>query len=177
VPKIQPNTAPVQKGLTEGFKCDSTGNSSYRELVTLLPRHSLSSESCTKSFDSKRNKEDSEGQRYSPVTYQPQSNKRIDSNFSTRNPLVKMSAFCRFVSIFLTGTWIKFAKEVKDARIGDHGIDWTNDKLIFIQVFRGPTEAGHWALLVVDRTVDKLGRLVFIDSLPNLLQGYIRTVA
>jgi hypothetical protein len=66
------------------------------------------------------------------------------------------------------GTWIKFADEVKDARLGDHGIDWTNDNLIFIQVFRGPTEAGHWALLVVDRTVDKLGRLVFIDSLPNL---------
>lgn len=66
------------------------------------------------------------------------------------------------------GTWVKFAEELKGARLGDHGIDWTNDKLIFIQVFRGPTEAGHWALLVVDRTADKLGQLVFIDSLPNL---------
>jgi len=55
--------------------------------------------------------------------------------------------------------------------MGDHAIDWSNDPVIFIQVFRGEPECGHWALLVVDRTVDKLGKLVFIDSLPNMFRN------
>ena len=41
---------------------------------------------------------------------------------------------------------------------GNHDIDWENDPLIFIQVFCRVPECGHWALLIViDRTVDKLG--------------------
>ena len=35
-------------------------------------------------------------------------------------------------------------------------------------MFRGVPECGHWSLLIIDHTVDKLGRLVFLDSLPNM---------
>ena len=34
-------------------------------------------------------------------------------------------------------------------------------------MFRGPLEAGHWALLVVDRTRESQDLLVFFDSLPG----------
>jgi hypothetical protein len=51
---------------------------------------------------------------------------------------------------------------------GDHTIDWHNDKLIIIQIFRGRIDCGHWALLVVDWTVWKPGIVVLFDSLPDL---------
>jgi hypothetical protein len=57
---------------------------------------------------------------------------------------------------------------VNEFKLSHSIINWENDQLIFLQIFRGEPEAGHYALLVVDRTVDKLGRLVFIDSLPKL---------
>jgi hypothetical protein len=49
----------------------------------------------------------------------------------------------------------------------DHNIDWENDPLIFLQIFRGHPECGHWALAVVDRTVWKPGIVVLFDSLPD----------
>jgi hypothetical protein len=39
---------------------------------------------------------------------------------------------------------------------------------VFNQVFRGVPKCGHYSLLIIDRTVDKLGRLVFLDSLPDM---------
>ena len=39
--------------------------------------------------------------------------------------------------------------------------------MIFVQVFRGHPEYGHWALLIVDWMVWKSGILVFFDSLPS----------
>jgi hypothetical protein len=39
-------------------------------------------------------------------------------------------------------------------------------QLVFIPVFCGPIEAGHWALLVIDRTKYKPGVAVYFDSLP-----------
>jgi hypothetical protein len=68
------------------------------------------------------------------------------------------------------GSWAKHVEEVNTMKLGDHDIEWENDPIIFIQVFKGVPECGHWALLVVDRTVDKSGRLVLIDSLPNMFR-------
>jgi hypothetical protein len=56
---------------------------------------------------------------------------------------------------------------VNEFKLSNSNINWENDQWIFLQIFCGEPEAGHWALLVVDRTVDKLGRLMFIDSLPK----------
>jgi len=66
------------------------------------------------------------------------------------------------------GGWSKLSEAVNDFQQGDDEIDWENDPVIFVQVFRGVPEAGHWSLLIIDRTVDKVGRLVFIDSLPDM---------
>jgi len=49
---------------------------------------------------------------------------------------------------------------------GDQCIHWAKDPLILVQVFRGQTDYGHWASLVIDRTV-KPGLAVFFDSLPG----------
>ena len=54
---------------------------------------------------------------------------------------------------------------------GDHRIDWAEDPLICIQVFQGHPECGHWAQLVIDRTVWAPGILVLFDSLPNCFTG------
>jgi hypothetical protein len=35
--------------------------------------------------------------------------------------------------------------------VGDQNINWEKDDLIFIPIFWGPAEVGHFALLVVDR--------------------------
>jgi hypothetical protein len=49
---------------------------------------------------------------------------------------------------------------------GNHLINWESDPLILCQVFRGPTEYGHWASLVIDRTFSP-GLVVFFDSMPG----------
>jgi hypothetical protein len=61
------------------------------------------------------------------------------------------------------------ANSIESGR-GDHCIDWEKDPLILIQVFRGHTEYGHWASLVIDRTV-KPGLAVFFDSLPGFCRN------
>jgi hypothetical protein len=67
-----------------------------------------------------------------------------------------------------SGVWSKYLESVNEFKLSYSNITWENDQLIFLQIFCGEQEAGHWALLVVDRTVDKLGTLVFIASLPKL---------
>jgi hypothetical protein len=57
------------------------------------------------------------------------------------------------------GAWSKYVEQVSEVHQGDHGIDRENDPVVFIQVFRGVPECGHWSLLIVDCTVDKLGSL------------------
>jgi hypothetical protein len=57
--------------------------------------------------------------------------------------------------------------ELKSRHAGDHVIDWETDPLIFLQIFRGHPECGHWALAVVDRTVWKQGIVVLFDSMPG----------
>ncbi len=57
---------------------------------------------------------------------------------------------------------------IQERQFGDESIDWEEDELILIQVFRGHIDCGHWSLLVVDRTVYKPGIVVFFDSLPDI---------
>jgi Ulp1 family protease len=72
------------------------------------------------------------------------------------------------------GAWQKFVETAKVwGTAGETRIDWENDKLIFVQVFRGHTQAGHWSLLVIDRTVSKHGILVFFDLLPDYFPDII----
>jgi hypothetical protein len=52
-------------------------------------------------------------------------------------------------------------------KTGECKIDWENDRVIFVQVFRGHIQAGHWFLLIIDRTISKHGALIFFDSLPD----------
>jgi hypothetical protein len=60
-----------------------------------------------------------------------------------------------------------FVKVLTSMQTGDHIIDWEDDPLIFLQIFLGHPECGHWALVVVDRTVWKPGIVVLFDSLPG----------
>jgi hypothetical protein len=57
--------------------------------------------------------------------------------------------------------------ELESMQAGEHIIDWETDPLIFLQIFRGHPECGHWALAVVDRTVWKQGIVVLFDSMPG----------
>jgi hypothetical protein len=50
---------------------------------------------------------------------------------------------------------------------GSKAIDWETDKLIVLQIFRGPVEAGHWASLIIDRTRPNQSLAEFADSLPT----------
>jgi hypothetical protein len=65
------------------------------------------------------------------------------------------------------GAWSKYVEQVSELQWGNHGINLENDS-VFNQVFRGVPKCGHYSLLIIDRTVDKLGRLVFLDSLPDM---------
>lgn len=60
----------------------------------------------------------------------------------------------------------KWLLEVRILRTGDHDIDWENDPIFFIQVFRGLPECGHWALLVVERIAGMMCSLT--QPLPNM---------
>jgi hypothetical protein len=48
------------------------------------------------------------------------------------------------------------------------------DKLIVLQTFRGPVEAGHWASLIIDRTRPNQSLAVFADSLPTYSRNSFR---
>jgi hypothetical protein len=41
--------------------------------------------------------------------------------------------------------WTSYLTELYLQESGSKAIDWENDKLIVLQIFRGPVEAGHWA--------------------------------
>jgi hypothetical protein len=71
----------------------------------------------------------------------------------------------------------KFAENMSSSSsVGDQHINWEKDDLIFIQIFLGPREAGHFALLVVDRTWHKPGILTYFDSLPTYSRDAFRTL-
>jgi hypothetical protein len=53
-------------------------------------------------------------------------------------------------------------------------IDWETDKLIVLQIFRGPVEAGHWASLIIDRTRPNQSLAEFADSLPTFSRNSCR---
>jgi hypothetical protein len=76
------------------------------------------------------------------------------------------------------GGFRKFAQNMSSvgSSVGDQHINWENDDLIFIQIFLGPAEAGHFALLVVDRTWHKPGILTYFDSLPAYSPDAFRTL-
>jgi len=67
--------------------------------------------------------------------------------------------------------WRQYIAQLKGVGDGSFLNDWVNDKLIFIPVFIGPTEAGHWTLLVIDRTREGNYLAVFFDSLPSFSKG------
>ena len=52
------------------------------------------------------------------------------------------------------------------------GVNWEEDKLIFVPIFIGPAFGGHFSLLVIDRTQNKDGIFVYFDSLPKDAWGY-----
>ena len=66
------------------------------------------------------------------------------------------------------GFWNAFVEENLGTLFGDHLIDWEDDRLIFLQIFRGSIDCGHWALAVVDRTHSRDGAIVLFDSMPEL---------
>lgn len=66
-----------------------------------------------------------------------------------------------------SGAWKEMEEAMKRQPKGSHCIDFERDPLIFFPAFVGPIEAGHWTMLICDRTRHKPGVLVFIDSLPN----------
>jgi Ulp1 family protease len=64
-------------------------------------------------------------------------------------------------------TFKDYVTHVQDMADASALIDWETDKLIFLPIFVGHTNAGHWALLVVDRLYFKDGMINYFDSLPS----------
>jgi hypothetical protein len=65
------------------------------------------------------------------------------------------------------GAWQHLVEILREMKTGECKIDWENDRVIFVQVFCCHLEAGHWSLLIIDRTRPKLGALISFDSLPD----------
>jgi len=62
--------------------------------------------------------------------------------------------------------WEIHMQQMNRRALGSNFIDWQNDPVIIIPIFLGPREAGHWTLLICDRTRSKTGVMVYFDSLP-----------
>lgn len=65
------------------------------------------------------------------------------------------------------GAWQHLVEISRELKTGECKTDWEDDRVIFVQVFRGHIQAGHWSLLIIDRTISKHGALIFFDSLPD----------
>ena len=63
--------------------------------------------------------------------------------------------------------WTSYLTELRLQQSGSKAINWETDKLIVLQIFRGPAQAGHWASLIIDRTRPNQSLAVFADSLPT----------
>lgn len=63
--------------------------------------------------------------------------------------------------------WDEYLTDLQITEAGSCSIKWDTDKVIILQIFRGPTEAGHWTTLIVDRTRKDNPLAVFADSLPS----------
>jgi hypothetical protein len=70
--------------------------------------------------------------------------------------------------------WNEYLTELCLQESGSKAIDWETDKLIVLQIFRGPVEAGHWASLIIDRTRPNQSLAVFADSLPTYSRNSFR---
>jgi hypothetical protein len=57
---------------------------------------------------------------------------------------------------------------------GSKAIDWETDKLIVLQIFREPVQAGHWASMIINRTRPNQSLAVFADSLPTYSRNSFR---
>lgn len=54
------------------------------------------------------------------------------------------------------------------SKYGSSFVDWKQDDIIILQIFSGPTEAGHWSCAIIDRTRgDRKHVVVYLDSLPT----------
>jgi hypothetical protein len=62
--------------------------------------------------------------------------------------------------------WTSYLTELFLQESGSKAIDWETDKLIVLQIFRGPVEAGYCASLIIDRTRPNQSLAEFADSLP-----------
>ena len=60
----------------------------------------------------------------------------------------------------------RYSRFLTDIECGASFIDWTTDDLIVLQIFDGPRMAGHWTLIIIDRTICNQESVVFFDSLP-----------
>jgi hypothetical protein len=67
--------------------------------------------------------------------------------------------------------WSHHVARMEELNDASYFIDWGEDKLIFIPIFLGAEQAGHWALLVVNRLRHPAGVLTYFDSLPNFDKG------
>ena len=63
--------------------------------------------------------------------------------------------------------WTAYLTELSIRQCGSDGLPWNETKVLLIQAFWGPREAGHFAVLVLDRTREGNPLAVYADSLPN----------
>jgi hypothetical protein len=71
--------------------------------------------------------------------------------------------------------WTSYSTTLYLQGSGSRAIDWETDKLIMLQIFRGPVQAWHWASLIIDHTRPNQSLAVFADSLPDY--SYVNSFA
>lgn len=64
------------------------------------------------------------------------------------------------------GGFQRYVASDQDAGVTDVHLDWKEDPLIFVQVFRGLPDYGHWILCVIDRVTSPEDLVIVFDSLP-----------
>ena len=70
-----------------------------------------------------------------------------------------------------THFWAEYLSHLAQLECGSSKLDWKSSKVINLQVFWGPLEAGHFASLILDRTRHFDPLAVYADSLPGYHPG------
>jgi len=63
--------------------------------------------------------------------------------------------------------WSEYLAALNLLESGSSKVLWSSDRVLLVQVFWGPTQCGHWALLVFDRSRKDNNLAVYFDSLPS----------